>query len=108
SPRALLAYGQRARGPLPRTGHGARGRGLRDVSFRCSVVPGRTRGPGPGGLAANAEALPDRAIAIDVLLGQVLQQPAAAADQQQQPAAAVVVMLMHLKVLGQVVDPPGQ
>src|SRR5580658_55704 len=60
------------------------------------------------GSAADAETLPDRTVAGDVLLGQVLQQPAAAADQQQQPAAAVVVMLVHLQVLGQVVDPPGQ
>src|SRR5437660_7592481 len=68
---------------------------------RYSVVPGR-------GSAADAEPLPDRAVAVDVLLGQVLQQPAAAADQQQQPAAAVVVVFVHLQVLGQVVDPPGQ
>src|SRR5690242_18266478 len=90
------------RGPLPRTGHGARGRGLRDVSVDiklCSLA---------GRSAANAEPLPDRAVAIDVLLGQVLQQPAAAADQQQQPAAAVVVVFVHLQVLGQVVNPPGQ
>src|SRR5215471_13416238 len=72
---------------------------------RYSVVPGWAA---PGNLAADAEPLPDRAVAVDVLLGQVLQQPAAAADQQQQPAAAVVVVLVHLQVLGQVVNPPGQ
>src|SRR5207253_6104598 len=69
---------------------------------RYSVVPW------PGKLAADAEPLPDRAVAVDVLLGQVFQQPAAAADQQQQPATAVVVVLVHLQVLGQVIDPPGQ
>src|SRR6516162_7809652 len=63
--------------------------------------------PGPGS-AADAETLPNRTVTGDVLLGQVLQQPPAAADQQQQPAAAVVVVLVHLQVLGQVVDPPGQ
>src|SRR5690348_10514715 len=61
-----------------------------------------------GRSAADAEPLPNRAVAVDVLLGQVLQQPAAAADQQQQPTAAVVVVLVHLQVLGQVIDPPGQ
>src|SRR5580704_6565285 len=102
------------RGPLPRTGPGARGRGLRDVSvvdiklFLALLASGTTPEPPEGSSAADAEPLPDRAVAVDVLLGQVLQQPAAAADQQQQPAAAVVVVLVHLQVLGQVVDPPGQ
>src|SRR5205823_7498592 len=73
------------------------------------VMAGNDLQPGgPGWLAADAEALPDGAVPVDVLLGQVLEQPAAAADQQQQPAAAVVVMLVHLEVLRQVVDPPGQ
>src|SRR5262245_38233883 len=76
--------------------------------FSCSWLCW-LRGTTPeGSSAADAEPLPDRAVAVDVLLGQVLQQPAAAADQQQQPAAAVVVMLVHLQMLGQVVDPPGQ
>src|SRR5580704_19146789 len=84
---------------------GARGRGLRDVSVVIQFSWLLRVGTGS---AADAETLPDRTVTGDVLLGQVLQQPAAAADQQQQPAAAVVVMLVHLEVLGQVVDPPGQ
>src|SRR5690349_10604334 len=107
---AVCPWKGATRGPLPRTGPGARGRGLRDVSVVSMRLswPGRFPGRGREGLAADAEALPDRAVPVDVLLGQVLQQPAAAADQQQQPAAAVVVVLVHLEVLRQVVDPPGQ
>src|SRR5258707_7214389 len=63
---------------------------------RYSVVPG------PRSLAADAEPLPNRAVAVDVLLGQGFQQPAAAAHQQQQAATAVVVVPVHLHVLGQV------
>src|ERR1700693_3029262 len=95
--------GDHYRGPAMALGAGGYGMSVVDVQLFLA-------GPGAPdrGLAADAEALPNRAIAIDVLLGQVLQQPAAAADQQQQPAAAVVVMLVHLQVLRQVVDPPGQ
>src|SRR5262245_31497119 len=79
------------RGPLPRTGPGARGRGLRDVSVEniqlfLALLALLLRGDDPrapraprGSSAADAEPLPDRAVAVDVLLGQVLQQPAAAA-----------------------------
>src|SRR6201987_6177760 len=84
---------------------GARGRGLRDVSVVIQFSWLLRVGTGS---AADTETLPDRTVTGDVLLGQVLQQPAAAADQQQQPAAAVVVVLLYLQVLGQVVDPPGQ
>src|SRR5579859_3837478 len=57
---------------------GARGRGLRDVS----VVIQFSWLYEVRGLAADAETLPDRTVTGDVLLGQVLQQPAATADQQ--------------------------
>src|SRR6185369_13411254 len=84
--------------------------------FSCRRGPARRGGAGPcpstlpagTGLPAEAELLPQGAVALDVLALQVLQQPAAAADQQQQPTAAVVVVGVHLEVLGQVVDPPGQ
>src|SRR5215467_8311581 len=66
--------------------------------FSCSVAT----------LPAQAQLPDERAVALDVRTGQVLQQPAAPADQQQQAAPAVVVMLVDLEVLGQVVDPPGQ
>src|SRR5215831_10204448 len=59
-------------------------------------------------LSAQAQLPDERTVALDVRAGQVLQQPPAAAYEQQQPAAAVVVVLVHLEVLGQVVDPPGQ
>ena len=49
-------------------------------------------------------ALKERTVALDVCLLKVGQQPLAAADQQQQPTAAVVVVLVHLQVLGQILD----
>src|SRR5271165_946532 len=70
---SVLCEPMPTRGPLPRTGPGARGRGLRDVSVVVVQLFGaRTRTPrAAGGLAADAEPLPDRAVAVDVLLGQV-------------------------------------
>src|SRR5580700_151092 len=83
--------------------------------FSCgsgaAVAPGRrglSRAPPRSGLPAQPELLDQGAVPGDVLAGQVLQQPAAAAHEEQQPATAVVVMLVHLQVLSQVVDPPGQ
>jgi len=61
----------------------------------------------PGALAADAEARDDLAYRLMSFLARYFQQPAAAADQQQQPTAAVMVVLVHLQVLGQVVDTPG-
>src|SRR5690242_18900157 len=90
--------GDHYRGPALALGAGGYGMSVLSI-FSCSA---------PRTLAADAEPLPNRAVAVDVLLGQVFQQPAAAADQQQQPATAVVVVLVHLQVLGQVIDPPGQ
>src|SRR5258708_4242643 len=59
-------------------------------------------------LAAEPQLLDQRAVAADVLTGQILQQSPAAADEQQQPVAAVMVVLVHLQVLGQIIDPPAQ
>ena len=47
-------------------------------------------------------------IAFDVLLCQIVQQLTALTDHLQQAAAAVVVVLMHLQVLGQLLDASGQ
>src|SRR4051794_11124436 len=58
--------------------------------------------------ATQAESLDQRAVARDVDLGDVLEQPPPPAHQQQQPAPRVVVVLVHLQVLGQVGDALGQ
>src|SRR4029077_17137970 len=78
--------GDHYRGPALALGAG--GYGMSVLIFSCSR-PCWLRGTTPpaprreGRSAADAEPLPDCAVAVDVLLGQVLQQPAAAADQQQ-------------------------
>src|SRR5690625_6965887 len=59
-------------------------------------------------LSAQAESFDQRAVALDLVVPQVTEQPAALADQQQQAPAGVVVMLMGLEVFGQVGDPLGQ
>ena len=52
--------------------------------------------------AAQAETLDDRAVALDLGLLQVVEQPATLADEEQQPTTAVVVVLVRLEVLGEV------
>src|SRR5882757_7586834 len=99
------------------------GRAPRDLRSRDGDTPGATHrarytkgaAPVPPGtapddptLSAQTEPLDQRAVALDVLGGQVLQQPAALADQLVHAATGVVVVLVRLEVLGQVVDPLGQ
>ena len=101
--RAIL----RSREPLPRTGGWSSGDVAR-VVVRAGAGSPRAASSGPGGSAAQAEALDQRPVARDVDLRQVLQQPPAAADHEQQATTRVVVVLVLLEVLGQVADPLGQ
>src|SRR5690349_16203932 len=55
-------------------------------------------------LAAQTEALDQRAVTLDVDALEVAQEPATLADQEQQAAAAVVVVLVLAAVLGEVED----
>src|SRR5690349_13944976 len=55
-------------------------------------------------LAAQAELLDESAIALEIRLLQVPEEPATPADELEQPAARVVVLRMGAEVLGQVVD----
>ena len=64
--------------------------------------------PQRAGSAAQTQPVDQRAVALHIDLGHVLQQPAPPSDQQQQTAPRVVVVLVHLEVLGEVGDPPGQ
>src|SRR6478752_4951752 len=59
---------------------------------------------GPSGSATEAEALDDRAVALDLGLLQVVEKTTALADEQQQTTTAVVVVLVLLEVLGEVAD----
>src|SRR3954454_14321070 len=59
-------------------------------------------------LATQAQLADQRAVALEVLLLQVVQEAAAAADEHQQAAARVVVVLVLAQVLGEVVDARGE
>ena len=67
--------------------------------FCCVVVRGVLS------LAAQADLGDDGAVALDVVLADVVEEPPALADQHQQAAPAVVVLLVLLEVLVEVVDP---
>src|SRR5699024_1653923 len=54
--------------------------------------------------ATQSERGDQRAVALDVDLAQVFQQPAALADQQQQASPGVVVLLVVLEMLGEPLD----
>ena len=58
-------------------------------------------------LAADTETFDDCAVALDVGLGQVLEQTTTLTDHQQQAAAAVVIVLVRLEVLGELIDAVG-
>ena len=59
-------------------------------------------------LAAEAEALDEVTVTLDVVVGQVLEQTLATTDEQQQAAARVVVVLVELQVLRELADAGGQ
>jgi hypothetical protein len=52
--------------------------------------------------------LSERAVAVEVVLLEVVQQAAALTDEHEQTATRVMVLLVAAKVLGQVVDALGQ
>src|SRR5580698_5659508 len=59
-------------------------------------------------LPSNAETADDGAVALDVLLADVIEQPAAMTDELHQAPPGVVVPFVLLEVLRKVVDPAGQ
>src|SRR5215210_246178 len=74
-------------------------------SERVGTVPYPAAG---AGLLAEPEALDRRAIALDVLPLEVVEQAAAAAHQLQKATAAVVILRVDLEVLGELRDPVRQ
>src|SRR5271165_3392795 len=72
--------------------------------------PGRRAGRRCCGraLAADAEAPDDGPVPLDVVLADVVEEPAAVPDELHQTSPGVVVPLVHLEVLGQVRDAVGQ
>lgn len=59
-------------------------------------------------LLTQAELCNDCTIAVDVLLGEVVEKASALADHHQKAAAGVVVLLVFPQMLGQGVDPGGE
>src|SRR5271155_3978988 len=59
-------------------------------------------------LPSDAESADDGAVALDVVLADVVEKPAALTDELHQAAPSVVVPLVLLQVLCQVVDPARQ
>src|SRR5580693_6572607 len=59
-------------------------------------------------LPSNAETADDGAVALDVVLADVVEQPAAMTDELHQASTGVVVPFVLLEVLREVVDPAGQ
>ena len=47
----------------------------------------------------------ERTVALDIVTGQVVQQPAAPADQEEQPPARVMILLVGLEVLSESTNP---
>src|SRR4051794_29867230 len=63
---------------------------------------------GEAALLPEAELLDERAVALEVGLLEVVQQPATLADEHQQAAAGVVILAVLTKMLGEIVDPRGE
>jgi hypothetical protein len=59
-------------------------------------------------LVAQFQFLGDRLVTLFVLALQIIQKPPALADHHEQPAARAVVLLVHLQMLGQMINPLRQ
>ena len=59
-------------------------------------------------LLTDAQLGDDGAVALDVVLRHIVQQTAALADHLEQAHTAVVVLLVHLQVLGELIDALGE
>ena len=59
-------------------------------------------------LLADAQLGDDGSVAVDVLLGQVVEQAAALADHHEKAAAGVIVVLVGAQVLGELLDAVGE
>ena len=59
-------------------------------------------------LLADPECLDRRAVTLDVLLAEVVEEPPPLSDQLQQAATRVMVVLVHFEVLGEFFDPPRE
>ncbi len=78
------------------------------IFFAFGTPGGRERSPGVPDtgyrLAAKAEFSDDGAIALDVDVGEVVEEPTTLTHQHEKTTAAVVVLLVGLQMFGQVID----
>jgi hypothetical protein len=77
----------------------------------CMVPPGRRPGGRsvfPDSLPANPEPEDELPVALDVVAGNVVEQPTPATDELHQPSAGVMVARMHLQMISEVRDPVGE
>ena len=72
---------------------------------RMMLKRGRISCPFAATLFAKAKLLDQGTIALDVLLLEILKKAAAMADHLKKAASGMMVLLVHLKVLGKLVDP---
>ena len=82
-----------------------------DDLFRVSLEDTKKRGDDsrPLNLLLTDTQLGDHStVAVDVLLGQIVQQTAALTDHHQQTTAGVIVVLVDAQMLGQLVDTGSQ
>ena len=80
---------------------------------RCAVLAaqrelGNVASCGKDAHLAQPELLDEGAVALEVVLLKVVQEPATAADEHEQPAAGVMVLLVGAKMLGELVDALGE
>ena len=59
-------------------------------------------------LLTDAKLGDDSTITLDVILGHIVQQTTALTDHLEQAHTGVVVLLVHLQVLGELIDPLGE
>src|SRR5690606_21965798 len=86
-----------------------KGRGALEAALRQEAVRGRAPdGSFARSLAAKAELLDQRAVAVLVLLLDVVEKRTALRHELQETTTGMVVLRVGLEVLGQIVDPLGQ
>jgi hypothetical protein len=59
-------------------------------------------------LLSEVQCLNQIAIALDIVVTEIVEQPSSLPDEHEKPAPGVMVLLVNLEMLGEVVDPLGE